>query len=75
MTRYIDDGGGCVEGVPDDYEDDRSMFARPHSRSALRAGVRSYPCPTCGRNNMLTRADVQRGYQCDYCADAEEGCC
>jgi DNA-directed RNA polymerase subunit RPC12/RpoP len=55
------------------YEDDRSMFADPGGRSALRAGTRCYPCPTCGRDNQLTAEDKRRGYQCDYCADTAEG--
>ena len=57
--------------------DDRSMFANPGGNSALRAASnknpRNQPCPTCGRPNMLTPADVRRGYQCDNCANAEEG--
>jgi hypothetical protein len=57
-----------------DYED--SMFdcgfADPGGRSALRAGERVYPCPTCERPNQLCAEDVQLGYQCDYCADLLE---
>jgi len=48
-------------------------FRNPGGRSALRAGKRIYPCPTCGRPNMLTAEDKRRGYQCDRCADAAEG--
>ena len=58
----------------DDYDyDDRSMFADPGGHSALRAGVRSYPCPTCNEPNRLTSKDVKLGYQCDDCADRAEG--
>jgi hypothetical protein len=67
----------------DDYHDDEDYlidgvgFADPGGRSALRAATRDnpreYPCPTCGRANVLTRIDKQRGYQCNHCADAEEG--
>lgn len=53
---------------------DRREFAEPGGRSALRAGARTHPCPTCGAPDRLTAADVKRGYQCDRCADAEEGC-
>ncbi len=57
-------------------EDDRSMFADPGGRSALRAATknnpRNLPCPTCGQPNRLTRADRARGYQCDECADQLE---
>jgi hypothetical protein len=56
----------------DDYYDDRSEFADPGGHSALRAGKRTKPCPTCGRKNRLTAEDVSRGYQCDACADRAE---
>jgi len=68
------------EDYLDEYEDyliDGVEFADPGGRSALRAATRSnprnLPCPTCGRKNMLTPADKRRGYQCDRCADADEG--
>ena len=63
-----DDGEELIDGVG---------FADPGGRSALRAETASnpriYSCPTCGRKNVLTLIDVQRGYQCDHCADAAEG--
>ena len=65
---------------PDDddpEDDDRSMFADPGGRSALRAAgpdnPRNLPCPTCKQENKLTPADVRQGYQCDDCADRDEG--
>lgn len=52
-------------------------FADPGGQSALRAAgpgnPRNLPCPTCERENMLTPADVAQGYQCDICADRDEG--
>lgn len=55
----------------------RVRFADPGGRSALRAANRSnprnLPCPTCGEPNRLTPADRARGYQCDGCADRDEG--
>ena len=52
-------------------------FADPGGRSALRASSknnpRNRPCPTCGRKNALTPKDVALGYQCDSCADRDEG--
>lgn len=61
----------------DDYLIDGVGFADPGGRSALRRATkgnpRKYPCPTCGRKNVLTPADVAKGYQCDNCADADEG--
>ena len=60
-----------------DYDDDRSMFADPGGRSALRAASkcnpRNLPCPTCKTPNRLTPADRARGYQCNACADRNEG--
>lgn len=69
-----------------DYDDDYDRgdddmidgvgFADPGGRSALRAATKSNPrihaCPTCERPNKLTAIDVQRGYQCDRCADRAE---
>jgi len=66
-------------GYDDDYsyDDDRSMFADPGGRSALRAASRSnprnLPCPNCKAPNRLTPADRAKGYQCDACADRAEG--
>ena len=55
----------------------RSQYARPYSNSALRRATkhnpRTYPCPTCKAPNRLTAADVARHYQCDACADRDEG--
>lgn len=63
----------------DPYDDDdcREQFADPGGRSALRAAgpgnPRNLPCPSCGEPNRLTPADRARGYQCDACADRDEG--
>jgi len=66
--RYNDDP------INDDH--DRNHFADPGGKSALRAASRrnprNLPCPTCGRENVLTPADRARGYQCNACADADE---
>jgi hypothetical protein len=60
----------------DDDEIDGVGFADPGGRSALRAATKSnprnLPCPNCERPNRLTPIDVQRGYQCDACADQAE---
>ena len=52
-------------------------FKSSTSASALRAAShrnpRNLPCPTCKEPNRLTAADAQRGYQCDACADRDEG--
>ena len=57
----------------EEHEDER--FAR--SGSALRAVTKSNPriheCPTCHSPNKLTKRDISRGYQCDECADRQEG--
>jgi hypothetical protein len=78
MSDY-DDYDAYDPGDPDEegYLIDGVGFADPGGNSALRAATRdnprNLPCPTCGRENMLTPADRARGYQCDYCADEAEG--
>jgi hypothetical protein len=61
----------------DDGSDDRGMFQDPGGRSALRRATRRnprrYPCPTCKAPNRLTPKDISLGYQCDECADRDEG--
>jgi len=56
----------------------RSDFKDPGGKSALRrttrANPRNLPCPTCKQPDKLTPRDVVQGYQCDACADSEEGC-
>ena len=69
MSGYYDDG----------YYDDlaRMDFAEPGGTSALRAASkrnpRNLPCPTCGGKDRLTPKDVALGYQCDACAEQQEG--
>lgn len=52
-------------------------FQHPGVNSALRAATpsnpRNLPCPSCGAANRLTPKDKALGYQCDSCADAQEG--
>ena len=60
------------------YDDDFDIsFADPGGRSALRAASKSNPrnlsCPNCKRRNVLTPADRRAGYQCNACADRDEG--
>lgn len=68
MSRYHDF---------DDDGEDRREFADPGGRSALRAATRGnprcLPCPTCKQPNRLTPKDQAQGYQCNRCADLEEG--
>lgn len=68
----------------DEYSDDwdqsdEQIFADPGSNSSLRAATennpRDRPCPNCGEENVLTRHDVQLGYQCNRCADRQERGC
>ena len=76
LTRHTLSGKFGYKGeqiMYDDYDyDDRQEFYDPGGHSALRAGKRVYPCPTCERENMLTKKDVKLGYQCDICADQLE---
>ena len=57
--------------------DDGPDFQDPGGASALRRATRrnprNHPCPTCSEPNRLTPHDVQLGYQCDACADRDEG--
>lgn len=62
----------------EDRAERERMFASPGGNSALRAATRgnprNLPCPTCKAPNRLTPKDVRLGYQCDACADRDEGC-
>ena len=70
MSDYWDDGDDSADW----YSSIR--FADPGGKSALRAATatnpRDRPCPTCERENVLTREDERLGYQCDRCADRAE---
>lgn len=61
------------------YDNERAererMFESAGSalRRSTRRNPRNLPCPTCKQPNRLTPADVRRGYQCDACADRDEG--
>ena len=43
-------------------------IARTNRRNPTR-----YDCPTCGRKGALSAHQHAQGYQCDGCADREEG--
>lgn len=53
-----------------------NRFADPGGDSALHVAdknnPRNLPCPTCGWPNRLTQRDVNSGYQCNSCANAQE---
>lgn len=53
----------------------RPRFANPGSalRAASPSNPRNLPCPTCHEPNKLTPADRANGYQCDACANRDEG--
>ena len=76
MPRYDYDEYCDEDYYDEDYLIDGVGFADPGGRSALRAATkdnpRKYPCPNCGRKNVLTRIDKMKGYQCDACADKAE---
>lgn len=66
----------CETGYDEAYGDeDRIEFANPGSalRASSRSNPRNLPCPTCGQPNRLTPKDRALGYQCDACADRDEG--
>lgn len=72
----IAEASGWDDPDNENYLIDGVGFADPSGISALRAATDDNPrdrsCPTCGRENILTRIDEMRGYQCDSCADAAE---
>lgn len=61
----------------DEWQERVERFADPGGNSALYAAnesnPRNLPCPTCGTENVLTPRDVAAGYQCDRCADMQDG--
>jgi hypothetical protein len=62
--------------MPDEPNDRHTTFANPGSalRAASTRNPRTLPCPTCKQPNRLTPKDQALGYQCDDCANSEEGC-
>ena len=77
QESMVNDNGWYDHDDDDDFVDcDGIGFANPGGNSALRAASatnpRNLPCPTCEAPNVLTPADVRRGYQCDRCADRAE---
>jgi hypothetical protein len=66
----------------DFYDEDEWLerverFADPGGDSALHPATKKNPrdlsCPTCKEPNKLTPRDKAKGYQCDDCADRDEG--
>jgi len=59
----------------DEARDREQTFQRPGSalRRATRGNPRNLPCPTCKKENRLTPKDAAKGYQCDECANRDEG--
>ena len=46
---------------------------RSNHRRSHRGNMRCLPCPTCRQPNRLTESDRRQGYQCNECADRDEG--
>lgn len=61
----------------EEWEERVERFADPGGKSALHPATRGNPrnltCPTCKTPNVLTARDAAKGYQCDRCADRDEG--
>lgn len=53
--------------------DDDEDYHGSALHSASEDDPRDQSCPTCGEEDVLTRRDVAKGYQCDTCADRAEG--
>ena len=77
VAGYEDDEDDMDSFDPDEEDERNEMFQNPGSNSALRRETpgnrRNRPCPNCHKPNRLTPKDVQQGYQCDECADRDEG--
>lgn len=75
--EYEPDSERALHDHEDGHLIDGVGFADPSGNSALRAATKSnprnLPCPTCKKPNLLTAADKRAGYQCDSCADRDEG--
>jgi ribosomal protein L37AE/L43A len=63
-ARYY--GRGRVYGVACHDRDRTASDAPARPRN-------STTCPTCKRPGALSRREAAKGYQCNACADAEEG--
>lgn len=76
MPGYRDDDIDDYEYFDDEDLIDGVGFADEGGNSALRpetpSNPRNLPCPSCGRENVLTPLDRARGYQCNLCADQAE---
>ena len=57
----------CITDEDCDREYNRAI------RATNKQNPTRYDCPTCGRKGALTTYQKQQGYQCNACADAEEG--
>lgn len=68
---------GDEDYTDEEWQERVERFADPGGNSALHPAdednPRDQPCPNCGTPNVLTPLDVQKGYQCDRCADMAEG--
>ena len=76
LTLNLNKGANQMDYEQEEEKLEGFIFANPGSalRSATKTNPRNLPCPNCKEPNVLTRKDVTRGYQCDNCANAEEGC-
>lgn len=75
MSYYLDYGYSDYDFDGEDFDafDERvERFRDPGGESALHPGKQTEPCPTCGKENRLTKQDVRAGYQCDACARMDE---
>lgn len=55
----------------DDHEFER-LYQEDQRR--LNSGARNLPCPDCGKENVMTLAEINRGYHCSECTKrTEEG--
>lgn len=64
----------CIrESFADSMEDPEFRKWQSGINKHNRQNPQRYPCPTCKRPDALSAWQKKQGYQCDRCADREEG--
>jgi len=70
IKEHLSESGLTSENDDDDYE--RAQYQNSISKYNKKNSQR-FECPTCKSPNALSAHEKRQGYQCNSCADAEEG--
>tara|TARA_R110000737_G_scaffold347006_1_gene377615 strand:+ start:1267 stop:1701 length:435 start_codon:yes stop_codon:yes gene_type:complete len=86
LKQYISDAGceGIMKPIDFSKSDDRLFnkawsvvkgddFERKQFDAKMHKGGKKHSCPTCKQPKRLSDEQKKRRYQCDECADKEEG--